>query len=487
MQWLPAIVAGRNAIRLPLGPGTHVRLAAALAADETGTAARSTVVDVLAHDPALVLWAVVQAPCEQPPRSYDALADWFSSAALERFGRGDATRDATGDAPGPTDEDRARCAQAATLAGRSLAVAAIAQEFAAQHEVDRQAAHLLGMLHLADAWFSLGSSRPESPQQLPAWLRGELDRVQAGDPTTVTSPAGCVRAAVRAVESGGAADGLPAGFQFDGQLVDDTARAALDDWTAPVPANLLGNLTAKLHRLRELEEQFAERLEAEKLASLKELAYGAGHEINNPLANISARAQALLADERDVERRRMLASINAQAFRAHEMIADMMLFARPPRTEPQPLDLVELLGTLQGELGEQAAAQQTQIVLHAPHVPVRIVADKTQIAVALRALCVNALEALVTGGRLEISLAAAIPPDNGVRITVADDGPGIPAKVRPHVFDPFYSGREAGRGLGLGLSKCWRIVTMHHGRVDVDSPEGRGAVFTVTLPAGDTA
>ena len=78
--------------------------------------------------------------------------------------------------------------------------------------------------------------------------------------------------------------------------------------------------------VRQLDE-----LEQAKLDALKELAYGASHEINNPLANISARAQTLLRDEPDPERRRALEAIQQQALRAHEMISDLMLFARPPR------------------------------------------------------------------------------------------------------------------------------------------------------------
>jgi signal transduction histidine kinase len=69
-----------------------------------------------------------------------------------------------------------------------------------------------------------------------------------------------------------------------------------------------------------------------------------------------------------------------------------------------------------------------------------------------------------------------------VQIAISDTGPGIPPEVRRHIFDPFYSGREAGRGLGLGLSKCWRIVTMHGGRLDVEST-GAGSRFTIHLPA----
>ncbi len=68
------------------------------------------------------------------------------------------------------------------------------------------------------------------------------------------------------------------------------------------------------------------------------------------------------------------------------------------------------------------------------------------------------------------------------RVTVADDGPGIPAEQRPHIFEPFYSARQAGRGLGMGLSKCWRIVTQHGGRIEVGQRAGSGAVFTICLP-----
>ena len=69
-----------------------------------------------------------------------------------------------------------------------------------------------------------------------------------------------------------------------------------------------------------------------------------------------------------------------------------------------------------------------------------------------------------------------------VTICVRDDGPGITPEERQHIFDPFYSARQAGRGLGLGLSKCWRIVTNHGGSIEVASQPGRGAAFTIALP-----
>jgi signal transduction histidine kinase len=212
------------------------------------------------------------------------------------------------------------------------------------------------------------------------------------------------------------------------------------------------------------------------------------------LANISARAQTLLHEEHDPQRRRKLAAIHTQALRAHEMIADMMLFARPPQPKLAAVDLARLLAEVVEELAPAAAAQQTELLLHASAEAARleVSADKTQLAVAVRALATNSLEALGREGRIELSLdmrrAQSSPPvqsagpDDSVQITVCDDGPGIPAEMRRHIFDPFYSGREAGRGLGFGLSKCWRIVSMHGGRIDVESRPGH-TVFTLNLPA----
>jgi signal transduction histidine kinase len=277
------------------------------------------------------------------------------------------------------------------------------------------------------------------------------------------------------------------GFEFDRQALAAQIAAARKDWqlAAATPEATVGELPAlvrKLDRLRRLEQEFRRTLETEKLDALKELAYGAGHEINNPLANISARAQTLLQLERDPDRRRMLAAINTQAYRAHEMIADMMLFARPPQPRLESVELAQLVSEVVAELKEQTSAQHTELVFEAPARSFVVRADKTQIAVALRAVCVNALEALVRGGHIEIELHEAAALRKGAQITISDDGPGFSDEVRRHIFDPFYSGREAGRGLGFGLTKCWRIVTMHGGQVDVESSPGKGARFAITLP-----
>ena len=229
----------------------------------------------------------------------------------------------------------------------------------------------------------------------------------------------------------------------------------------------------------ELRAEFASVVEAEKLEALAEFAAGAGHEINNPLTVISGRAQLLLRDETDPERRRTLALIHAQAVRVYEMIADMRLFARPPEAERQTLDLAELLNRLTEELGADYGRQETTVVRTDETDGVTIEADPVQLAVALRAICRNSAEALGRGGRIELELRSG---DGEIAIAIRDTGPGITAEERRHIFDPFFSARQAGRGLGLGLSKAWRIVTAHGGRIDVESEPGHGATFTVRLP-----
>jgi signal transduction histidine kinase len=80
------------------------------------------------------------------------------------------------------------------------------------------------------------------------------------------------------------------------------------------------------------------------------------------------------------------------------------------------------------------------------------------------------------------NLKSEIP---NLKLWVSDTGPGIPADIRPHLFDPFFSGREAGRGLGLGLSKAWRIAELHGGTIEVESELEQGAKFSILLPQPD--
>lgn len=256
--------------------------------------------------------------------------------------------------------------------------------------------------------------------------------------------------------------------------------AELADSSAEL-SELLPQLTALLQRLETLERDFAGQLQREKLAAMHALAYGASHEINNPLANIAARAQSLLIGEKDPQRRRSLATMNAQAFRAHEMIADLMLFAKPPAPRIEAVNLAALAQRAIAELAAEAKDQGTELTCEPGSArSLTVNADEVQIGVALRALVQNALEALGRGGRITIVVEQV---RRLAMVHVADNGPGLTDEAQRHLFDPFYSGREAGRGLGLGLSKVWRIMELHGGQVLVNSRRGQGTTMTLALPA----
>jgi len=210
-------------------------------------------------------------------------------------------------------------------------------------------------------------------------------------------------------------------------------------------------------------------------------AYGAGHEINNPLANIAARAQALLVDERDPERRRKLATIVDQAFRARDMIGGLMVFARPPAPRLATTDVHDAVRPVVEAVRAVAAARGVRLEYNAAPAPLVVVVDAAQIGEALRAIVLNALEAVDEGGRVVVEVmrdAAA-----GARVAVVDDGPGMDAAAVRAAFDPFYSGRDAGRGIGLGLPKALRLVEINGGRLAVESRPSAGTRVLVDLPA----
>jgi signal transduction histidine kinase len=242
------------------------------------------------------------------------------------------------------------------------------------------------------------------------------------------------------------------------------------------------DLADRMQRFGLFEHRFDEALEAAKLDALREFAYGASHEINNPLANISGRAQALMVDEEHPDRRRTLATIAAEAFRAHDMIGDIMLVARPPALDVGWVDAGELLDHVLTSRREPLARQQTEIRVATNEQPkgdsVSVRVDKRHVLECLQLLVDNAADAIGQGGVIELQ---AIVVDDHVELVVQDDGPGIPDEVRSHIFEPYFSGREAGRGLGIGLSKCWVIARQHGGVITCHSKQGCTR-FVMRLP-----
>ena len=454
MRCLPPLVAGLHPWVLPMADASAAGLAELLVSGD-GAEQRRRLTQWLGDDPPLLVWVACRAgQADQPPcRSIAELAAWLATRAVEVL-QWPAAEYPPADKLDSCEVWGQRVAAAVAAAGQAATAAGPDDPSA------RDMAVLSAFLRCAEPWRpSVAFTLPALPPQ--AAQGGGLSRVSS-------------------VVSGGDAENGTVPFPND-----DACRLHGDKvanrWMReiPGPADWLPPLAAQRARLAALETRFAETLQEEKLTALAEFAAGAGHEINNPLTVIAGRAQLFLHEETDPERRRALALINSQAMRVYEMIADLRLFARPPQPELQPVALVELVDRLVVELGPAAAQQGISLCRLGDPGPIEIVADPTQLLVALRALCQNAIEALGTQGHITIALQHG---SRGVEICVADDGPGISPAEQPHVFDPFYSARQAGRGLGLGLSKCWRIITNHGGRIHLESPPGHGARFTIALP-----
>jgi len=250
---------------------------------------------------------------------------------------------------------------------------------------------------------------------------------------------------------------------------------------------VLGRALDLAGRHARVADGLAAEVEAARLEGLRALAYGAGHEINNPLANIAARGQALLVDETDPRRRRRLVTIVDQAFRARDMIGALMLFGRPPQPRFTECDVATIVSAAVAAVAARGAERGVTIVAP-PAAGVVAWADRTLVEESLRAVLVNAIDAMPGGGRVVIGIDRE-PARHGreLAVIVDDEGPGMDAETRRAALDPFYSGREAGRGIGFGLTKAGRFVAACAGELSLGTAPGGGTRVTLRLGVPEVA
>ncbi|MEM6469104.1 MAG: ATP-binding protein [Planctomycetota bacterium] len=272
-------------------------------------------------------------------------------------------------------------------------------------------------------------------------------------------------------------------------LLDKASRNSRD---ANAGARLLQRIARGKRRELETEDAIERLATKRKMAAAKELAYGLSHEINNPLANISARAQALEHEETDPKRQDSLRQIVAQVYRAHEMIAGLMFFANPPEPSKRAVDLHSLVHSAKEEFTDVAEESHIRLLTETSSEAAWVRGDRAMLFEAVRVLVRNSIEAIGEGGTIVISTEQvgsegsheAIHDQDSTTwmLHVADSGPGLSAKESLHAFDPFFCGREAGRGLGLGLCRAYRVAQLHDATIRLSGGLA-GCVATIELPA----
>ena len=228
---------------------------------------------------------------------------------------------------------------------------------------------------------------------------------------------------------------------------------------------------------------------AEKLAAIGRLASGVVHEINNPLATISACAEALESRLQEgafetssalADLREYLGLIRSETFRCKTITNGLLDFSRTRASQHVPLDLAEVISSAVRLLTHQQRGGKFEFKIQAPANLPLVLGDTGQLQQAIIALATNAFDAMPEGGVLTVT-ARNLGPD--VLVEVSDTGVGILPENVPRIFEPFFTTKEVGRGTGLGLSVCYGILTEHGGKLDVQSTVSVGTTFTITLPA----
>jgi len=230
---------------------------------------------------------------------------------------------------------------------------------------------------------------------------------------------------------------------------------------------------------------------AEKLAAIGRLAAGVVHEINNPLATISACAEALesrvkegaFSDSAALEDlREYLGLIRSEAFRCKSITNGLLDFSHTRAAEHAPLDLGNVISSATRLVTHQQRGEGIEFMIESAENLPRVSGDAGQLQQAIIALATNAVDAMPEGGQLRITTAS---DGSRVFVEVSDTGAGIAPENVPKIFEPFFTTKEVGEGTGLGLAVCYGILTEHGGTLDVQSTVGVGTTFTITLPAID--
>ena len=247
----------------------------------------------------------------------------------------------------------------------------------------------------------------------------------------------------------------------------------------------IGDLARDFDAMADAIQEREQRLiRSERLATVGRMAAHIAHEVRNPLASIGLNAE-LLGDEiadRGDEARRLVTSIIGEVDRLTEITETYLRFARLPRPKLERENIGAIVASVvdmsRGELAQDGVTVNVDI---APGLP-DVGADEGQLRQALLNLIRNAREAM--SGAAERRLDVAVREAAGrILITIHDTGPGIGAANMAKIFDPFFSTKE--RGTGLGLALVQHIVVDHGGQIEVASPSGTGTTFTLTLPSGD--
>ena len=242
---------------------------------------------------------------------------------------------------------------------------------------------------------------------------------------------------------------------------------------------MIGGLKSKL----ELEEKLNQ---SERAAAIGRLTQAVAHEIRNPLNVINLAVDQVKAkyapeDEKQSSQfLRLVSSIKDEISRLRHMVNDVLNYGRPSHLTVETLALHNLMANTLELVRPQADAQGVEISLEQDDEPANVVGDAERLKSCLSNLTINALQAMPAGGKL---IASVHRIESQVELTISDTGIGISQESLGKIFEPYFSTKQSGFGLGLAVTK--KIIEDHHGSIDVQSETNRGTTFTLRFPAAN--
>jgi signal transduction histidine kinase len=227
---------------------------------------------------------------------------------------------------------------------------------------------------------------------------------------------------------------------------------------------------------------------AQRLSAIGQVAATVAHKIGTPLTALSGHIQLMAEDPTlSAESRQRLETVEAQIERTSKIIQDMLLYARRPEPVRSPLDLNACIAECLALFGPEIERRNITLVTEWSREVEKVEADAQQLQEVWNNLIENALDAMPTGGTLNVRTSPHAEPEQPhprplVKVEFADTGCGIDAEQMAQIFQPFFTTKKARRGTGLGLAIALETVRAHGGHIKVDSKPGNGSRFTIVLP-----
>ena len=231
-----------------------------------------------------------------------------------------------------------------------------------------------------------------------------------------------------------------------------------------------------------LRQARAELAKQQSLAGLAEMASGAAHELNNPLAVISGRAQLLLEAEADENKKQMLDHIQSRTDEISQIVSDLLAFAQPPQPKKRSVSIRELLNKAVEKTCRQCGLASMEIEIAGDGTNDGVYVDIHQVTQSVSCILANALQSY-KGGNGPVWADCGMSPDRkSVSVAIRDTGCGMNAETATKARQPFFSSCPAGRRRGMGLAHAQRLLSLNGGNLKLTSEPAAGTTVTITLP-----